>query len=158
MSEFSQDSRLVAEDAQPFAFLVQGDDDVLALNDNSHPSAAIASHDALDDRALGRSADPILAHFEAKNATSGSAENLSRSTAEVGKVCPRIPVPAATNLDHETSEIYSEIKRRIARQPISGMVTVRLRLFGLCRRGSERFCKFFLSYCSAALPLKRSVF
>jgi hypothetical protein len=115
MNEFSQDSRpIVAEDRPPTAFRVKAGDDAPALNANFHPSAAIESYDALEDRSPGRLVGSTLAHYEAKSVASGSAENLSGSTAEV-KICtPRIPVPPATKPDCQTSELYSEIKRMIA--------------------------------------------
>jgi len=115
MSEFCQDSRpIVAEDMLPTAFRVQACDDAPALNANFHPSAAIESYDALEDRSPGRLVGSTLAHFEAKSVASGSAENLSGSTAEV-KVCTtRIPVPPPTKPECQTSELYSEIKRMIA--------------------------------------------
>jgi hypothetical protein len=115
MSEFSQGSRpIVAEDRPPTAFRVKAGDDAPALNANFHPSAAIESYDALEDRSPGRLVGSTLAHSEAKSVASGSAENLSGSTVEV-KVCtPRIPVPPPTKPDCQTSELYSEIKRMIA--------------------------------------------
>ena len=115
MSEFSEDSRpIVAEDRPPTAFCVKAGDDAPALKANFHPSAAIESYDALEDRSPGRLVGSTLAHFEAKSVASGSAENLSGSTAEV-KVCtPRISVPPPTKPDCQTSELCSEIKRMIA--------------------------------------------
>jgi hypothetical protein len=116
MSEFPQDSRLkAAETMQSTVFLARADGDAPALNAKFNTPAAIESYDALEDRSPGRLAGPTQAHFETKNVASGLAENLSGNTAEVDKVyTQRVPIPSATKLDHGTSEIYSEIKRRIA--------------------------------------------
>jgi hypothetical protein len=117
MSVFAHDSRLrVEEDMQSSALLAQADDDAPALNADFNPSAAIESYDALEDRSPGSLADPTLGGFEAKSVASGSAENLSGSTAEVNEVCAsRIPVLPPTKPDYQTSELYTDIKRMIAR-------------------------------------------
>jgi hypothetical protein len=116
MSEFSQDNRLLAtQDMQPTTSLVQAD--VPALNANVHPSAAVESHDVLEDRSPAGLVGPTLGDFEAKSAASGSAENLPGSITEVNKACtPRVSVPALTKPDQQTSELYTDIKRRIARR------------------------------------------
>ena len=111
MSNFSQDSRqLGAENMPPTAFRVQADDDATVSSSEVYPSAVKASRDAVESRPPGTVVD-----IEAKSVASGSAEGLSGSTAEVNKVCaPRVPVLPATKLDHEFSELYNEIKQRIA--------------------------------------------
>ena len=115
MSEFSQDSRLVAtEDMQPPTSPVQAD--VPTLNANFHLSGARESHDVLEGRSPAGLVGPTLADFEAKSAASGSAENLSGSITEVNKDCtPRVSVLAPTKPDQQTSELYADIKRMIAR-------------------------------------------
>ena len=117
MIEFSQDSpQLVAEDMLPTTFRVQPDDDAPALNADFNTSAAIESYDALEDRSPGSLADPTLGGFEAKSVASGSAENLSGSTAEVNEACASsIPVLPPTKPDYQTSELYTDIKRMVAR-------------------------------------------
>jgi hypothetical protein len=117
MSEFPHDNHLVAAEAmQPTALLVQADNDASALNAHFRPSAAVESHDVLEDRSPDRLADPTPAHSEAKSVASGSSENLSGSTAEVNEVCAsRIPVPPPTKPDRQTGELYGEIKGMIAR-------------------------------------------
>jgi hypothetical protein len=113
MNEFSQDSRLVAtEDMQPTTSPVQAD--VPALNANFHPSGAAESHDALEGRAPAGLVGPTHGDFEAKSA-SGSAESLSGGSTEVNKAStPRVSVPAPIKPDQEASELYTDIKRRIA--------------------------------------------
>jgi hypothetical protein len=59
---------------------------------------------------------PTLVDLEAKSALSGSAENLSGSITEVNKECtPRVSVPGPTKPDQQASELYTDIKRMIAR-------------------------------------------
>ena len=115
MSEFSQDSRLEAtEDTQPTTSPVEAD--VPALNANFHPAGAEKSHDVLEGRSPARLVGPTPGDFEAKSAASGSAENLSGSITEVNKDCtPRVSVPVATKPDQQTTELYTELKRMIAR-------------------------------------------
>jgi hypothetical protein len=120
MSEFSQDSRLLAtEDMQPTTSLVQADPP--ALNANFHSSATGESHDVLEGRSPAGLVGPTLGDFEAKSVASGSAENLSGSITEVNKDCaPRVSVPAPTKPDQQTSELYTDIKQMIARSTFLG--------------------------------------
>src|SRR5580704_5308628 len=115
MSEFSQDNRPVAAEVmQPFASLVQADNEALALNANIHPSAAVESDDALNERSPVRLTDPARAGAETKSAATSSAESSAQSTGEVNKASLRLPVPPLTTRGQETAELYTEIKQRIA--------------------------------------------
>ena len=87
------------------------------VSNNVHrPQSEKPPYDALEGRSPGGLADPTLGDFEAKSVASGSAENLSGSTAEVSKVSTvRLPVPDPAKPDYQTSELYTDIKRMIAR-------------------------------------------
>jgi hypothetical protein len=116
MTEFPQDSRLRAEeDMQSSAFRAQADGGAPALNADFNASAAAESYDALDGQSPSSLANPALADLEAKGVASGWTENLSGGTAEVNNVwTPLIQIPPLTKPGHETSELYNEIKQRIA--------------------------------------------
>jgi hypothetical protein len=87
------------------------------VSNNVHrPQSEKPPYDALEGRSPGGLADPTLGDFEGKSVASGSADNLSGSTAEVSKVSTvRLPVPDAAKPDYQTSELYTDIKRMIAR-------------------------------------------
>ena len=118
MTELPQYSRPTAEeDMPPTAFLGEGDHDgsVLTANFNMPPTTEFS--DALEARAARILADRTVVGSQANSFESDPAENLSGSTTDANEVrTPGIPSTSPTKPDRETSELYTQVKRIIARR------------------------------------------